>query len=414
MPMPPSTFPILPGLQWIPGVNAVEVQKSSELQIDAKTLAYTSSTDINIAQADLWKAINGLLGLTNDPAKHRYYLGAAHPLFTETIEREESDGDKIKTIIERIPMLWVDSIKVMPLDDHHKGQDGESFPGDGGNPQMLHWKTCRLHVQYSNDPIHYSRLSCSWAPKLEQEYVQVGSLFWKDESKTGAAQYNDSAEFLALPTQKYARRCMTAEIQYSIAFYMNPTFPGCLPEWCDTAMPIPKNVSAEMKAEEERKLLGAVNKNSIELFPYFGDADKVKHFYPIIDSYKGKKGVFPTTDKPIRSLAAPAGTLLFADVSCTTEFRPWIFGNPLDNEKPTNPIGLRQMPLTFINFRLAYRRSGWNRFWNGLKMEYGKLWWKDAVDKTKKDANLFEERDFKPIQSFIRNNISWNPDIEEE
>jgi len=35
--MPPSSIP-LPGLQWIPGVNAVEVQQSSGLTIDAKTL----------------------------------------------------------------------------------------------------------------------------------------------------------------------------------------------------------------------------------------------------------------------------------------------------------------------------------------------------------------------------------------
>jgi hypothetical protein len=175
-------------------------------------------------------------------------------------------------------------------------------------------------------------------------------------------------------------------------------------------MPIPKDATSSRREDEERKLLGSVNKNSIELFPYFGDADNVKSFYPNIAS---NQGAFPKTDRANRSLAAPPGTLLFADVSCTTEFRPWIFGNPLHDEKPTNPIGLRQMPLAFVNFRLAYRRSGWNRFWNGLKMEYGKLWWKDAKGKTKKDANLFEERDFKPIQSFIRNNISWNPDIDE-
>ena len=411
MSLPPSST-LLPGLQWVPGVNATEVQQSSGLTIDSKTLAYSCSTSLNVAQPDMWKAINGLLGLTNEPGKNRYYLGAPHPLFTETIETKEGGI----TAIERIPMLWADSITVTPLDDHYKGVPGEVFPGDGGNPQMLHFKTARLHVCYSNDSIHYSRIKCSWTPKLEQEYVQVGSLFWKDESKTGTEQYNDSAEFLALPTQKYARRSMTAEIQYSVAFYMNPTYPGCLPEWCDTAMPIPAGASSGKKEEEERKILGAINKDPIELFPYFGDAENVQSFYPIIDSYKGSggKGAFPTTDKPNRSLAAPPGTLLFADVSCTTEFRPWIFGNPLHNAKPTNPIGLRQMPLTFINFRLAYRRAGWNRFWNGLKMNYGQLWWKDARGKTKKDANLFEERDFKPIQSFIRNNISWNPDADEQ
>jgi hypothetical protein len=174
-------------------------------------------------------------------------------------------------------------------------------------------------------------------------------------------------------------------------------------------MPIPASASSGKKEEEERKLLGSVNKNAIEIFPYFGDAENVKSFYPNIGS---NKGVFPTTDKPNRSLAAPAGTLLFADVSCTTEFRPWIFGNPLESIKPPGVIGLRQMPITSINLRLAYRRSGWNRFWNGLKMDYGKLWWKDAIGKNKRDANLFEERDFKPVQSFIRNNISWNPDVD--
>jgi len=43
--MPPTSIP-LPGLQWIPGVNAVEVQQASQLHIDAKTLSYSHSTDI--------------------------------------------------------------------------------------------------------------------------------------------------------------------------------------------------------------------------------------------------------------------------------------------------------------------------------------------------------------------------------
>jgi hypothetical protein len=29
---------------------------------------------------------------------------------------------------------------------------------------------------------------------LEQEYIQVGSLVWKDETKEGDGQYNDAAE----------------------------------------------------------------------------------------------------------------------------------------------------------------------------------------------------------------------------
>jgi len=403
--LPPSSI-LLPGLQWIPGVNAVEVQQASQLHIDAKTLGYTHSTDITVREEDLWKAINGLLGLNQDPEKHRYYLGAPHPLYTERITTYNAITETTK--IERIPMLWADSVFVTPLDDHYKGVNGEVFPGDGGNPQLVHFRHCRLHVNYSNDSLHYSRIKCSWQPKLEQEYIQVGSLFWKDETKEDDEQYNDAPEFMALPTQKYARRSMTADILYSVAFFMNPTYPGCLPEWCDTAMPIPKNASDEQKETEERCLLGSVNKEPIELFPFFGDADKVTAFIPNIDS---AEGAFPVTDNPGRVLAAPAGTLLFADVSCTTEYRPWIFGNPANNTQPTQAVGLRQMPIASFNFRLSYRRSGWNRFWNGLKMEHGKLWWKDVLGKTKKDANLFEERDFKPIQSFIRNNISWNPNV---
>ena len=101
MPMPPSHYNMLPGLQWVPGVNAVEVQQSSGLQIDAKTLTYTCSTNINVAQQDMWRAINGLLELANEPSKYRYYLGAPHPLFTETIATPVAGG----TEIERIPMF---------------------------------------------------------------------------------------------------------------------------------------------------------------------------------------------------------------------------------------------------------------------------------------------------------------------
>jgi len=49
MSMPPASFPVLPGLQWIPGVHAVEVQQSSGLTIDAKTLNYTTFTEINVS-----------------------------------------------------------------------------------------------------------------------------------------------------------------------------------------------------------------------------------------------------------------------------------------------------------------------------------------------------------------------------
>ena len=175
MSLPPSSIP-LPGLQWIPGVNAVEIQQSSGLTIDAKTLNYSTFTEIDISQTDLWRAINGLLGLTSDPAKNRYYLGAPHPIFTEIIETSESaSGEGTETTTERIPMLWADTIHLTPLDDHYKGVDGEYFPGDGGNPQTLHFRNCRIRVTYSNDSIHYSRIKCSWTPKLEQEYTLNGT-----------------------------------------------------------------------------------------------------------------------------------------------------------------------------------------------------------------------------------------------
>ena len=38
---------------------------------------------------------------------------------------------------------------------------------------------------------------------------------------------------------------------YSVAFYMNPMYPGCLPEWCDMANPIPPDGTAEKREEEE-------------------------------------------------------------------------------------------------------------------------------------------------------------------
>ena len=378
---------LLRGLQWVPGVEAVEIQKSTGLQIDSKTLSYTCKTEIHVAQPDTWRAIHGLLGLQKDE-HDRHYLGAAHPQFVD-----EVNGEKI-------PMLWVDSINVTPVDDIYRDRD---------NPQILNWKTTALEVSYSNDPLHYSRIKCSWVPRLEQEYIQVGSLFWKDESKTGNDQYNTDAEFMALPTQKYSRRVMTADIQYFVAFYMNPQFPGCLPEWCDMAIPIPSNATPAERAREQRRLKGAVNNEEIELFPYFGDSVARDIFTANINNFGS---VFPETDEDDRSLAAPAGTLLLADVSCTTEFRPWIFGNP-SATGVTQGIGLRQMPLTFMNFRIAYRREGWNRFWNGLKMKYGKLWWQDGLNRqggqpARKDVVLFEERDFTPIQKFIRNNISWD------
>jgi len=376
---------LLRGFQWVPGVEAVEMQNASGLTIDSKNLSFTSTAEIHVAQQDTWRAIHGLLGLRRH-ANNRYYLGAPHPQFVDVI-----DG-------ERIPMLWVDTVNVTPVGGYY---------ANPAHPQILHWDKTALHITYSNDSFHYSRIKCSWVPKLEQEYIQVGSLFWKDESKTGIEQYNTSAEFMALPTQKYSRRVMTADIQYSVAFYMNPQFPGCLPEWCDMAAPIPSGASSKEKQAERKKLLGAVNNEEIELFPYFGDDVAREVFTANISDF----GTFIDTDDAERTLAAPAGTLMFADVSCSTEFRPWIFGNP-SSSGITEGIGLRQMPLTFMNFRLAYRREGWNKFWNGLKMKYGKLWWQDALNKEgeqpeRKDVVLFEERDFTPIQRFIRNNISW-------
>ncbi|MCL2004617.1 MAG: hypothetical protein FWG73_00475 [Planctomycetaceae bacterium] len=90
--------------------------------------------------------------------KKRDYLGAPHSLFTEIIETTTPDS----TVVERIPMFWADSISVTPFDDHYRGVNGKVFLGDDGNPQMLHFKTARLHVYYSNDSIHYSRIKCSW------------------------------------------------------------------------------------------------------------------------------------------------------------------------------------------------------------------------------------------------------------
>ena len=113
--------------------------------LTAKTLNYTTFTEINVSQTDLWKAINGLLGLTNDPATNRYYLGAPHPVFTEGSETE------------RIPMLWADSIHMTPLDDHYCGANGEYSPGDGGNPQTLHFRTCRIRVMVAATIIELQR-----------------------------------------------------------------------------------------------------------------------------------------------------------------------------------------------------------------------------------------------------------------
>lgn len=387
---------LLQGFQWVPGVEAVEMQNASGLTIDSKTLSFSSTAEIHIANHDTWRAVHGLLGLRQH-ANNRKYLGAPHPQFVDVM-----DG-------ERIPMLWVDSVRVEPVGGYYANPE---------HPQMLHWDRTALHITYSNDPLHYSRIRCSWVPRLEQEYIQVGSLFWKDTSKTGNEQYNTDAEFAALPTQKYSRRVMTADIQYSVAFYMNPTHPGCLPEWCDMAVPVsrdeqivadmyPTSTQGKKVHADMKKLLGAVNKNEIELFPYFGDKLARDVFMANISDF----GEFVETDGEERTLAAPAGTLLFADVSCSTDFRPWIFGNPSGSGE-TEGIGLRQMPITFMNFRIAYRRSGWNQFWDGLKMKYGELWWLDALVKengkaSRKDVVLFEERDFAPIQKFIRDNISW-------
>jgi len=387
---------LLKGFQWVPGVEAVEIQNASGLTIDSKSLAFTCTAEIHVDQKDMWRAVHGLLGLRKH-ANNRTYLGAPHPQFVDVI-----DGD-------RIPMLWVDSVRVEPVGQYY---------ANPAHPQMLHWGRTALHVTYSNDPLHYSRVKSSWTPRLEQEYIQVGSLFWKDKSKTGSEQYNTSAEFMALPTQKYSRRVMTADIQYSVAFYMNPSHPGCLPEWCDMAVPVspeeqgaaaahPTSTQGKRILADMKKLLGAVNNNEIELFPYFGDKIARDTFMANINDF----GTFVKTDGENRALAAPAGTLLFADVSCSTEFRPWIFGNPSSGNE-FEGIGLRQMPITFMNFRLAYRRNGWNNFWNGLKMEYGKLWWQDALEKEngkpkRKDVVLFEERDFIPLQQFVRDNISW-------
>jgi len=130
---------------------------------------------------------------------------------------------------------------------------------------------------------------------------------------------------------------------------------------------IPSNATSEKRAAERRKLLGAVNSEEIELFPYFGDEVAREVFTANISEYS----TFPKTDSEERSLAAPAGTLLFADVSCSTEFRPWIFGNP-SSGGVTEGIGLRQMPLAFMNFRLAYGQRFYPSFHHQcLQSRYG-------------------------------------------
>jgi hypothetical protein len=79
-----------------------------------------------------------------------------------------------------------------------------------------------------------------------------------------------------------------------------------IPEWCDTAMPIPSayfdrpddpDIIQEEKAEyrkaELKKLLGSVNKFPIELFPYFGDADNITAFIPNVSAQKTRYFDFP-------------------------------------------------------------------------------------------------------------------------
>jgi len=212
-------------LPWIPGHDALELQGQTSLHIDSKTLEFSSTAELRITNINTWHAVHGLLGLQ----KHqngRTYLGAPHPQFIDVVNGVE------------YPMLWVDSITVTPAGDYYRNDD---------NPHILHWGTTHLHIRYSNDPLHYSRIKCRWTPKLEHEYVQVGTLFWKDQSKIGDAQYNTAPDFMALPTQKYSRRVMTADIQYQVAFYMNPKYPGCLPEWCDMAVKVGTDFGMDSK-----------------------------------------------------------------------------------------------------------------------------------------------------------------------
>ena len=60
-----------------------------------------------------------------------------------------------------------------------------------------------------------------------------------------------------------------------------------------------RNATAAKRDEEERKLLGAINKEAIELFPYFGDVDKVKAFIPNVGS---NDGIFPRRTEKIECL----------------------------------------------------------------------------------------------------------------
>jgi len=117
---------LLRGFQWVPGVEAVEMQNASGLTIDSKNLSFTSTAEIHVAQPDTWRAIHGLLGLRRH-ANNRYYLGAPHPQFVDVI-----DG-------ERIPMLWVDTVNVTPVGGYY---------ANPAHPQILHWDKTALHITY--------------------------------------------------------------------------------------------------------------------------------------------------------------------------------------------------------------------------------------------------------------------------
>ena len=137
--------------------------------------------------------------------------------------------------------------------------------------------------------------------------------------KRGVRRPTD-ADFMALPTQKYSRRVMTADIQYSVTFYMNPKFPGCLPEWCDMAAPIRSNATSEERAAERRKLLGAVNSEAIELFSDFGD----KAGRQIAQTNYGSGGaVWANFAKPTRPANGPTVS--------TNDFLVTTLGNGVDD-----------------------------------------------------------------------------------
>jgi hypothetical protein len=109
---PNMSLPPPIGLHWVPGVSAAEIQKMSGLHIESQSLAYTCKATIQVVQPDMWRAINGLLGLQKDH-HNRYYLGAPHPAFVERVNDET------------MPMRWADSIDNLNASQREQARQAE-------------------------------------------------------------------------------------------------------------------------------------------------------------------------------------------------------------------------------------------------------------------------------------------------